>query len=152
MTQLVNSSWRAGCILFYFLYLVPFSRRRHHFIGSLGEKTPLWANLGERLVEFFFYLCLKLCWLLAGVSFYEPCSTRYTASPRSWRAGRLDHVMSLLWPFYSPLSFLSSKEVLNKNKQQQSSRLGDSLASAIWATWQNQWLEIDMSDVGSSIV
>ena len=38
----------------------------------------------------FFYLCQKLCWRLAGVSFYGPCST--------WRAGRLDQVILLVWP------------------------------------------------------
>ena len=36
-----------------------------------------------------FYLCPKLCWRLAGVSFYGPCS--------AWRAGRRDQVILLVW-------------------------------------------------------
>ena len=35
----------------------------------------------RRLVELI-YLCPKLCWRLAGVSFHDPCST--------WRAGHQD--------------------------------------------------------------
>ena len=45
----------------------------------------------------FFYICPKLCWL-AGVSFYGPCST--------WRAGHLDQVILLVWPYCSILIIL----------------------------------------------
>ena len=38
----------------------------------------------------FFYLCPKLYWRLAEISFYGPNST--------WRAGRLDKVILLVWP------------------------------------------------------
>ena len=83
-----------------FYYFIPFSMRMHHFISNLGEEAPfywqLWrggaillGKLGRRLVEFF-YLCPKLCWRLAGVSFYGPRST--------WRAGHLDHIILLVLP------------------------------------------------------
>ena len=39
----------------------------------------------------FFYLCPKLWWRLAGVSFYGPSTTR--------RAGRQDQVILLVWPY-----------------------------------------------------
>ena len=75
--------------------------RRHHFIGNFGEEAPFYwlferggaillGKFGRRLVEFF-YLCPKLCWRLAGVSFYGPSTT--------WRAGRLDQVILLVWPY-----------------------------------------------------
>ena len=38
--------------------------RRHHFIGHI------WEEVGR-----VFYLCPKLCWRLAGVYIYGPCST-----------------------------------------------------------------------------
>ena len=74
---------------------------RHNFIGHFGEEAPfswlferggaiLLGKFGRRLVDFF-YLCSKLCWMLAGVSFYGPCST--------WRAGHLDQVILLVWPY-----------------------------------------------------
>ena len=77
--------------------------RRHNFIGHFGEEAPLYSlfergevillgKFGRRLVDFF-YLCPKLCWRLAGVSFYGPCST--------WRAGHLDQVILLVWPYSS---------------------------------------------------
>ena len=75
-------------------------RRRYHLFGIFGEKalfywpfeigdTILLRKHGRRLVEFF-YICPKLCWMLAGVSFYGPCST--------WRACHLDQVILLVWP------------------------------------------------------
>ena len=71
--------------------LFVFLDRRPHFIGFLREEGPLLlSSSGRRLVDFF-YLCPKLCWGLAGVSFYVPTST--------WRAGRLDQVILLVWPY-----------------------------------------------------
>ena len=76
--------WRGGPIL------LAFRERRPHFIGYLREEGPFyWVNLGGGW-WIFFYLCQKLCWRLAGVSFYVPSST--------WRAGRLDQVILLVWP------------------------------------------------------
>ena len=64
--------------------------RRPHFIGYLREEEPFyWVNLGGGRWSFF-YLCPKLCWRLAGVSFYGTCST--------WRAGHLDQVILSVWP------------------------------------------------------
>ena len=72
--------------------------RRHKFIGHFGEEALFYwlfergaillGKFGRRLMEF--YLCPKLCWRLAGVSFYGPCST--------WRDGHLDQVILLVWP------------------------------------------------------
>ena len=61
--------------------------RRTQFIGYLREDVHVpfyWVNLRGDLVEFF-YLCSKLCWRVAGVSFYD----QYF----SWRAGHLDKVI-----------------------------------------------------------
>ena len=74
--------------------------RRRYFSGYFGEKAPIywlfergapsyWVNW-EDDGEGFFYLCPKLCWRLAGVSFYGPCATQ--------RAGHLDQVVSLVLP------------------------------------------------------
>ena len=63
--------------------------RRSHFIGYFREEAPFyWVNLGEGWRSFF-YLCPKLRWRLAAVSFYGSCST--------WRAGHLDQVILLVW-------------------------------------------------------
>ena len=54
----------------------------------------LLGKFGRRLSEFF-YLCPKLCWRLAEVSFYGLFF--------SWRAGHLDQVRLLVWsmlPFW----------------------------------------------------
>ena len=52
--------------MFYTLFL-----EEAPFYWLMREEAPLyWVNLGERLI--YFYLCPKLCWLLAGVSFYGP--------------------------------------------------------------------------------
>ena len=40
--------------------------------------------------------CQKLCWRLAGGSFYGPCPTQ--------RSGRLDQVVLLVWPYSTPIS------------------------------------------------
>ena len=53
----------------------------------------------------FFYLCPKLCWRLAGVSFYGPYS--------SWRAGHLDQVILLVWP--NDHGIVSAAQTLVKN-------------------------------------
>ena len=69
-------------------------------MSNLGEEAPFYCffqgvgtillgKFGWRLVEFF-YLCPKLCWRLAGVSYYGTCST--------WRAGCQDQVIVLVWP------------------------------------------------------
>ena len=74
--------------------------RTHHFSSNFGEEAPIYwvlkrggnillSKFGSRLVDFC-YLRPKLCWLLAGASFYGPCST--------WRAGRLGQVALLVWP------------------------------------------------------
>ena len=78
--------------------------RRHHFICNFGQEAPFYwlfegggtillSSSGRRLVDFF-YSCPKLCWRLAGVSFYVPSST--------WRANRLDQVILLVWPNCNP--------------------------------------------------
>ena len=79
-------------------------------MGNFGEEVPFYrpfqgggtillGKFGRRMVEFF-YLCPKLCWRLAGVSFYVTCST--------WRAGHLDQVILLVWPNVSgPIYFIS---------------------------------------------
>ena len=68
--------------------------------------TILLGKFGRRLMEFF-YLCPKLCWRLAWVSFYGPCSI--------WRAGHLDQVILLVWPnhFANIKIFLLYNECLN---------------------------------------
>ena len=104
------SSEAGGLAVYHFNFLYPFwwggtillviLDRRPHFIGFLREEAPFYwlferggtillSKSGRRLVDFF-YLCPKLCWRLAGVSFYVPSST--------WRAGRLDQVILLVWP------------------------------------------------------
>ena len=58
------------------------------------EVAPFnWVELGGGWWSFF---CQKLCWRLAGVSFYGPCSTQ--------RTGRLDQVVLLVWPYSTPIS------------------------------------------------
>ena len=83
---------------FYFLYPLPWggtillaicdagtismviSVRRPHFIDYLREEAPFyWVNLG-RGWWMCFYLSPKLCWRLAGISYYSPCSTADTNS------------------------------------------------------------------------
>ena len=74
--------------------------RRHHFIGNFGQEAPFYwlferggailLNKSKRKLVDFFYLRPKPSWRLAGVSFYVPSST--------WRAGRLDQVILLVWP------------------------------------------------------
>ena len=59
------------------------------FIGSLGNEAFYLANFDE-VGGVFLDLYLKPSWLLAGVSFYGPCST--------WRAGCLDQVILLVRP------------------------------------------------------
>ena len=59
------------------------------------------GKFGRRLLEFI-YLCPKLCWRLAGVSFYGPCST--------WRAGYLDQVILLVWPKLLTTQFLEVRQ------------------------------------------
>ena len=93
MTSVINWSWRAGCIMvFYTLFdeEAPFYKQ----FGRGG--TILLGKFGRRSVEFF-YLCPKLCWRLAGVSFYGLYF--------SWRAGHLDQVILLVWPNVKTLSF-----------------------------------------------
>ena len=72
---------------------------RHNFIDNLGVEAPCIGSLGEespfhwlfeRVGTISFIYCPEPWRLLAGVWFYDPCSTR--------RAGRLDQVISLVWP------------------------------------------------------
>ena len=53
------------------------SVRRPHFIDYLREEAPFYrVNLGRGWLMSF-YLSPKLCWRLAGISFYSPCSSRH---------------------------------------------------------------------------
>ena len=56
------------------------------------EEVLFYWQFGIGIGEAFYFTCFvqKLCWLLAGVSFYDPWS--------NWRAGRQDHVFLLVWP------------------------------------------------------
>ena len=60
------------------------TERWHHSIGLSWEE-----------VDGVFFR-QKLCWRLAGVSFYGPCSTQ--------RTGRLDQIVLLVWPYRTPMS------------------------------------------------
>ena len=87
-----------GLAVFCFFLFIPLLMRRHHFIvilerrpyfiGYMREETPFyWVSLGG---GWWIFLCPKLCWRLAGASFYGPSST--------WRAGRLDQIILFVWP------------------------------------------------------
>ena len=69
------------------LYAIWEWRHRYHFISKFGEETPFywlfqrggasfWVNFGGGWWSYF-YLCPKLCWRLAIVSFYGLCSTSW---------------------------------------------------------------------------
>ena len=66
------------------IILLVIMERRPHFTGYFGGEAPFyWVNLGGGWWSFL-YLCPKLCWRLAGVPFYGPCT--------NWRAGDQDQV------------------------------------------------------------
>ena len=74
MTQVVNSSWRAGCLLFLLFYTIFIVEAPFYKLTQKGG-TILVGRFGRRLVEFF-HFCPKLCRLLTGVSVYGPWSSR----------------------------------------------------------------------------
>ena len=94
LTNVVKSSWRLG--IYYFYAFTLFTRggtlllsvreRRANCIGNLEVEVPFYWQLERvgaillseferRVAEFFYYICNLQCWLLAGASFYGPCSS-----------------------------------------------------------------------------
>ena len=96
----------AGWIL-YLLFIHPYKwggtivlairERKNNFIGTFGDQAPFFGYFREEAPFYweevggvFLLTMLKLCWTLAGFSFYSPCSTQW--------AGHLEQVTLLVWP------------------------------------------------------
>ena len=85
-----NGRWLYNCFMFFY-----------PFYGQFGRGGPILLAIRERRCQFIeqiweevcgaFYSCPKLCWLLGEVSFYCQSSI--------WRAGSLDQVILLVWPY-----------------------------------------------------